>query len=466
MRANRWLLAFVVYLVLIGGNFMIYNLALPVRVIHHLVLTTLLLYGLLKHGLTPTPLLVPMTAVLVLAGISSLYAVDPRMAHENLWHWVVNSLLFLTVIRWIRGGRGDTLFNGLFVAAGVIVVICALEWLVNPANRVQGPFLLTNLTGAYAAALVLPVLVWARSAATQKQGVMLALIALGLVFVLLAGHNRGAWISVAVSVVAFGLLVADEHILVMLAGVAAAALIAPLVLVMTLQSPDHMGGDAIRQDLWASSFQMMGTHPFGVGPGLFGQVYREIGGFDDDRLLGAHNLAFNLGAELGLGGLVAGTAVLVVFLLIVPRERNLKQNAVLAALVGVAAHMLVDNYPTQNFTFLVGLYAAYLVADSRFTGLDFHLTRSLKNAVVVLVIFYGVWLFNIDRAQHFYELGLKGDLESARVAADLDRDLKLYRMQAARLEYGEAELSHYDQTVTADTNLFTYGIVNYGRVLR
>lgn len=459
---RNWL--FVVYMALLGGNFMLYHLALPLRIAHHIILTLVLLVWLFRRGLPNTPLLVPLAAFLAVAGVSRVYAVDPRMAQENLWHWLVNCLLFLMLVDWIRQKWGETLFKGQFVAGGVIVAICLAEWLLYPDKRLQGVFLLTNLTGAYCAAMVIPSFVWAKGAGNWKAKT-LTLLGIGLLVVLVGGGNRGAWLSLAIGLAVFAYL-EFRHFWVMLLGVVAAALVVPLVVAMTLLNPEHQSGDVLRQDLWRASIDMMTDHVMGVGPGLFGQVYREIRHIQDDRMLGAHNLPLNIAAELGIGGVIAGAAVLMVFLFLIPRQRTVKQNAVLAALVGVAAHMLVDNFPVQNYTFLVGLYAAYLVADVKVGTVDPHFARSLKNAAVIVVFTYGLWFLHLDRAQFHYEQSLSGNLEAAQVAAALDPDLTLYQIQVARLEDGPEVARHYDPTLSEETNLFTYGLVAYGRVMK
>lgn len=465
MRSDRFIRAFVLYMALAGGSYSIYAQILPVRIAHHILVTVILLYFLVAYGLPTSPMMFPLLALLAVAGLSCLYAVDTRMARENLWHWVVNILFFLVVIYWIQQGRGETLFRWQFIAGGILVVICALEWLLYPGKRLQGPFLLTNLTGAYAAAMVIPAFIWARSAGNRKWAIYLSLLGSGLLFVLLGGGNRGAWLSLAIGLVVFAFL-EFEYFWVMLLGVVAAAVIVPLILVMTLLNPAHQSGDVLRQDLWRAAVNMTGSHITGVGPGLFGQVYREMRHIPDDRMAGAHNLYLNIGAELGVGGVVTGAAVLIVFLLLVPRERTLKQNACLAALVGVAAHMLVDNFPAQNFTLLVGLYAAYLVADSPMPRIDPYFVRTLKNGAILLIAVYGLWLLHLDRAQFHYEQSLQGDVEAARLAAALDPELKLYHMQIARLDYGPEVARQYDPTLTDSTNLFSYGLVAYGRLMK
>lgn len=467
MPSNRWIRVFVLYMALAGGSYSIYHLVLPVRVFHHIILTAILLYWVLEYGFPTHPLIFPLGAFLAVAGISCLYAVNPRMAWENLWHWIVNSLLFLLLVDWIRQERGETLFQWQFIAGGIIVGISLLEWLLQPGERLKGPFMLTNLTGAYTAAMVIPAFVWARSASNPKQAKLLGALGIGLLFVLLGGNNRGAYLSLGVGLGVFAILEAHKWRKWLVVLGCAAAFITPLLITyMTFSNPERLSGDVLRNDLWRAGAEMMGTHITGVGPGLFGQVYREIRHIQDDRMLGAHNLYLNLGAELGIGGVIAGAAVLMVFLFLIPRQRTGKQNACLAALVGVAAHMLVDNFPVQNYTFLVNLYAAYLVADVKVGTVDPHFARSLKNAAVIVVFTYGLWFLHLDRAQFHYEQSLNGDLAEAQLAAALDPDLKLYQIQVARLQDGPEVAMHYDPTLTQETNLFTYGLVAYGRLMK
>jgi hypothetical protein len=176
----------------------------------------------------------------------------------------------------------------------------------------------------------------------------------------------------------------------------------------------------------------------------------------------------NLGAELGVLGLAAGATVILIFVYyLIDQPRTLKQNACLAALAGIAAHMLGDNFPSQNFTFLAGLYVAYLVKDWRFQPGEFsHVLRMVKNGLVAALVFYGVWLLGKDQAQYFYEQSLRGSVSAAQTAVQLDPQMRLYWMQLARLEDGWEVARSYDKTLTEETNLEAYGLTTYGRVLR
>jgi hypothetical protein len=239
------------------------------------------------------------------------------------------------------------------------------------------------------------------------------------------------------------------------------------LLFILFQLPHHSSGDDVRMDLWGAAGEMLLTYPTGVGPGLFSHVYREIGHYPGDRFMGAHNLYLNLGAEFGALGLAAGAAVLLIFIYyLIDQPRTMKQNACLAALVGVAVHMLGDNFPSQNFTFLVGLYAAYVLKDWRIEGDYSQFLRMVKNSLLGILVFYCFWLLGKDHAQYFYEQSLGGSVSAAQTAVQLDPQMKLYWLQLARLEDGWEVARRYDPTLTEDTELEVYGLTTYGRVLR
>jgi hypothetical protein len=233
-------------------------------------------------------------------------------------------------------------------------------------------------------------------------------------------------------------------------------------------------------DVWRSALAMIQADPLtGVGPGLFGQAYRLYRTMPDDYMLGAHNLYLNIIAETGLLGGAASGATLLVFLRSISKRRMLKQDAVLAALIGIGAHMLVDNFPATNFVFLVGMYAAYLLdGEKRRTPFDVireRMKRRLPDLeenlsaitfvwVFSLLVLFGTALLYFDACQFYYQESLKaGSLAEARAAAMLDPGNRLYQIQVARLEGSSTD--EIDATLVPATSLWHYGIANFGRVI-
>lgn len=464
MQDNRWIRAFILYMALAGGNYMIYHLILPIRIFHHVLLFFLFIYWIFSYGLPDTPLLWGLIPLCLVAGLAALLSIDKRVAMESWWHWITNVLLFLMVIQWFRQGRAETVFKYQFAVGWAIVAASALEWLIQPGERVGGPFLLINLNGAYAAALLIPVVAWAGSSSSPRQRWTLGALAVGLALVIVANGSRGAFLSVGVAIAVYATLQRGWARW----GIFAAGAVLAVIIGMTLSSAGHRSGDELRMDLWRAGGEMLTENTFGVGPGLFGQAYRQNRSGDDDNMTGAHNHYLNLGAETGALGLAAGAALLLLFLYYaLPQQRTMRQNAILASLAGIAAHLLVDNYPSSNFAFLVAVYAAYLVADVRvqWAGWPF-LLRETKRLALLAVVIYAIQFFSWDRAQIAFERSLNnGDSQAAADAVFLDPDMMLYRLNLVRVISGPEAALRFDKTLTPETDLAAYGLVGYGRMV-
>lgn len=452
---------FTLYLALLGGSYVPYHMALPVRVTYHAIMTALLIWWIWRDGLPSTPLLWPLAATGAIAFISAVNAIDPRIALENWWHYLINGLLLLMLISWMRRDLGETVFKAHFLAGGAIIAICALEWLAAPGERVGGAFLLINLTGAYAAALLIPAVAWFLS----ERRAWYLLIALGLAGVLVLNDSRGAFISAGVAGVVFLLLRYRVQLPVILVGMAITIALAFGVMNRSQES-NHASGDILRADLWRSAIAMLKDHPLtGVGPGLFGQAFRTYRTISADNATGAHDVYLNMLAELGLPGAVVSGLTGVVFLRSIARKRTMKQDAILAALAGIAVHLLFDNFPATNFVFLVNLYVAYLVAQTGHQRERSQQRVGLEAVATGLLLIFGVVLGCFDLAQMHYENSLRtGSLLEARTAATIDPMNRIYSIQVARLEGNEAQIARLDPTLSSTTDLGVYGIINFGRV--
>lgn len=453
---------FSLYIALVGGSYLPYMMILPVRISYHLIMTGVLIWWIWRDGLPSTPLVWPLALTAAISFVSALNALDPRIALENWWHWLTNGLLMLMLVSWMRKGWGETLFKAHFGAGGAIIAVSALEWLLMPGQRVGGAFGLINLTGAYAAALIIPATAWF---IVERRAWLLA-IALGLAGVLVMNESRGAYLSVAVAGVAFlllryrvklkSLLIAGGIVVTVLAGVLGIS-----------EQTEHAAGDVLRADLWRSAVQMVKDYPLtGVGPGLFGQAYRTYRTGTDDNMTGAHDWYLNALAEVGIPGALASALTGFVFLRSINRHRTIKQDAILAALAGIGVHLLFDNFPATNFVVLVNLYAAYLVSGER-AGLKAPAKLAAAHAVIGILTLCAVGFVMIDEAQIFFQQSLPGgSLRDAQIALSLDPNNRLYQIQVARLTGDLVRVSEIDPTLSPTTDLAVYGIISFGRVFR
>lgn len=442
---------FLLWLLLIGGNYILYSLALPVRIAHQAIVTLVLLRWLWRRGLPQTPLLVPVLAVVGAAGVSAVFAIDPRMAIENAWSWLIHALLFWMMIDHVRQGRGEKLLRAALLAGGIVATVGGLEAVLID-DRPGSLFGLVNLAGGFAAALVVPAL------AKRDRLLTLALIAFVIV-----NQSRGAILAVAVSLLAYALLerLLSRRVLI-IAGLVG-ALVLGAVLVISSQQP-RRDGDAYRADLWRSALQMTADDPLtGVGAGMFGAAYRTYRERPEDSATGAHNFYLNTFAELGILGALASVIVAVTFFAYLPGQRTRTQNAALAALIGIGAHMTVDNFPATSYTALAALYAAICIAEAQ-QPVRLPLRRMARGIALALACF-AVWFAVLNIAQANYESSLTtGNVASAQAAHELDPAMKLYALQVERLTDGD--LARLDSTLTSATDTSVYALVSYGRYWR
>lgn len=451
---------FSIYMALVGGSYLPYFAFLPIRVSYHVIVTGILIYWIWREGLPSTPLLWPLAITAALSFVSAINSIDPRISLEAWWHMLTNGLLGLMLIHWMRREWGETLFKTHFGIAGLVAIVSGLEYLLTSGQRVGGPFGLINLTGAYAAVLLLPALVWAWK---ERKWWILA-VAAGLVGVLLMNDSRGAFISAGVAVASF--LVLRFHVRWKVLLVAGAIVTGLAFGIMEKTSGGHAAGDTIRQDLWRSALAMLKDHPLtGVGPGVFGQAFRSYRTVTDDNMSGAHDWYLNTLAELGIPGGIAAALPGLVFIRALPRKRTAKQDAILAALVGVGAHLLFDNFPAVNFVFLVNLYVAYLMAGK-------HQKRAMQGRAVLeaaaatLLITFALFLAIFDTAQSFYEQSIiANSVGDARIASTIDPGNRIYSIQVARLEGDAGRVQEIDPTITESMRWDMYSLINFGRFL-
>src|SRR5262245_58168006 len=136
---KKMLFALTLFVALLGGNYMVYHLILPIRIAFHLTITLAILYGLYRFGIPEHPLSLAALAMLVSVIVSIPAALDPRMALENGWSAFNNLLILLMLIQLCRAGFGPGLLNAHFTAGALVAILAIAEWLTTHA-RPQGLF--------------------------------------------------------------------------------------------------------------------------------------------------------------------------------------------------------------------------------------------------------------------------------------------------------------------------------------
>ncbi len=487
LRSERllWVL-FALYLTFLGGA-SYYNTIFAVRVFHHVVMSLVLALWLWRcarvGGLPALPL---NGALLILAsywGVNALLAVDPRMAFEHVWFGLLHLLLFWLLVERMQRGRQRMLFEAVFVMASLVLFITLLElgswyfgWGILPNTQVgwlvTGELLpplallprtslamtVSTLLGGYAAPLAVLAIVWARSTSRRDYRVVLWGMACALAIVVLLSRSRGGMLSLGVGTGAFALY----HLFTwaqarsaklaraVLAGGAAVGALAILAFVwLTLPQGEAGVSNAGRRDMWQSALAITADHPlFGVGYGMFGRVFREYRQPDiaQDQLASAHNLYLNTLSETGIVGATIAGFVALQGLRVMRRRwlglprgtRRTRYAGVAAAMLGVAAHSVVDVFTVTPIVFLLLVMTAYLLVEHPPTLL----ARPVRHyrvaawAFLAVVLSYGAALLVWDSAQGYFMASLRSEtatdaLANARTAQAIDPQMRLYALHEA-----------------------------------
>lgn len=415
---------FTLWLVLIGGNWVLYAGSLLVRILHHGLLSVVLVWWVWRYGLLRIPLFWALAGAVFVVMVSALQSPhDSRMALENGWFWANHALLLLIFVDWVRRGYGGALLHGHYIAGALLAVVGFWQYLNLPGERVAGGFFLVNLLGMYVA----PVLVMVVGELRAGWRWRYVLLALALGALLLLNGSRGAFLSADVGCLVL-LLMHYKPSRRQLVIAAIPAVVGLFLIVNTSLRPDRQYGDAYRADLWRAALAMQADYPLtGVGLGLYGAEYIDRYGERADQVaaLGAHNVLLNLAAELGVIGLLAGAVVFVAWVCHIPAARDARQNAALAALVGIGVHLLFDFQPMTSFVSLVLLLAAFLVP----VAAPVVIRPALRGFVACGLLVFCAWLLRGDYAQLYYERSLRGGVTDAITARQLDPALDLYAEQ-------------------------------------
>lgn len=337
---------------------------------------------------------------------------------------------------------------------GWIDVLGPGAWLPLEIPRVGLAMNISTLLAGYVAPLITVCVGWALTARQADYRRVLWILAGALAVVLVLTLSRGGLLSTAVGLGTFAAMRFAQQLLVtrlisprvVMAAVVAGGIVFVVLLLIT---QTRAGSDLVRLDLYRSAGEMFSDHPVtGVGTGIYGRAYRDyrtVSNLTRDKLATAHNTYLNTAAETGLLG-IAVCAWLAVALVWtwwrtwqaqVTPQRKMRQEAMIAALLGVGVHSMVDVFTTTPVMTVIVLLFAYSIVGHR-TVLDERPTGSRWAAGVGLVITlaYGLFFFQVDRAQLNYQRSLgggEGAVESVRAAERIDPHLNLYSLHAAYL---------------------------------
>lgn len=431
------------YFFFIGGTAMSSTNAVFALVLHVLAsgLTVVWLVGVIrKKQMWPsTPLDLVLVTYVVCLGISTLFSQNSRVSAEYSWLLVMQCLWFYLLVDLMRQGRQRWLMEGLFLVAGVAVLLGVFELIswyfgiglsttgqgwaaigglsdpIPPAfYKLQLLMNGSNQLGAYVL-LTFPVgMAWARTASQRDYRIGLGLLTVGVLWLLFMSGARGAW---GAALAVLGVLVAFQFIrwhllperLVWLLMALGVLVIAGGLFGYAFQSDST--SDQRRVDLWQSAVKMAEKDPLtGVGVYRFGIEYRHYRNTDfiQDRMAAAHNVYLNTLAEIGVMGVVLLVALGVIFGRLwwqawrgASPTQQIRLEGIIAGLVGFSVHSVVDAFTWPAALILI-IYGAYVVAQHPPQAIHHPRLRAAYRAfpyaALLGVVVYGGWLVQVDRA--------------------------------------------------------------------
>ncbi len=347
-------------------------------------------------GLAGLPVLAAAALLVASALLATVTAADPAAALRLDLGYALGLALAVAVPLACPDPGSVRLLAGVTCAAGAVACATGLVGGTSARaefggalvlDRAQGVFGQPNDLGGFAAAVLLLSLGLALGAGLSRAGRAAAGAAAAVAAGALAlSLSRGSWIGTAVGLVVLAVLVGPAArrraaglaaTLALVAGAAVlAAPAAPVVSVLVDRAGSLVTGTRSPYDdrpaIWRAAVGLWSEHPLlGVGPG----GYPQLAGLDDPLRvttpLHAHSLVLTLGAEQGLIGLAALTAVVATVVRTVTLARTcggpgegvlVGAAAALAALLGQG---LVD-FPLRNpvLQILVWLLVGVLVASA------------------------------------------------------------------------------------------------------
>jgi O-antigen ligase/tetratricopeptide (TPR) repeat protein len=502
MRLGR--LAFIllaIYFVFIGGS-AYYTLVFQVRFIHHILVTVLLVIWLVlrirRNGLPQTPLNMPIIAVIAVWLVSAAMSIDQRMAFENLWFPLTHIVIFFILVDLFQRGWQRLVMESQFMLGAAIVLLSGLElaswyfglgiipgtqigwvdvigpgaWLPLRLPRLALAMNVSTLLAGYAAPLITLIAGWALTARRRDYRHVLWILASSLLIILILTFSRGGLLSILTAVGIVGVFrllqmprVTQQlpaRVLVGAALFVGLSIVAGFVILSVTRERSDNSGDVGRLDMWRSAAEMTRDYPLtGVGPGIFGRAFRSYRDptIVQDKLASAHNAYLNTAAETGILGMTASLWLGGTFVRAWYRNwkqtnssnRQLRLEVALAALAGMGVHSLVDVFTISPIVLLMLLLAAYCITptDMVYEGRREQAKGSryktiLAVALLGIQIGYGVWLYQLDRAQSRYLSSFgnsSNPLADIQAAGELDPGLHLYLLQIAYLR-GEEVLNN------------------------
>lgn len=489
MRSTRLaLIFFAFYLTFLGGS-AYYVLIFPLRIFHHAFITIILSVWLFRrvrngNGLPRTPLNNAIYASVGVWFITAITSLDPRIAFENTWFLIVHLILFFAIVDLLQRARHKLIFEAQFMLATVVIFMTGIEvaswyfglgitpntevgWIsaidsgfIFPTKlpRVSLAMNISTLLAGYVAPLITICAGWAMTVRQKDYRQVLWILAFLLTGVLILTFSRGGLLSL---ITAIGALVAmriaqipnlTQRITprVILGGATAIGILGVVGFMIFTLSGNRNSGDEGRLDMYRSALEISVDYPItGVGTSQFGRAFRDYRTPDlaRDKLASAHNYYLNVLAESGILGVIVN--LWLGYLLLrtwwqrwqeaTSSKRKLRLEATFAALLGVGVHQMVDVFTTTPVVLMLLVLLAYSITGQRDILVPPPKGQRIPAMIgFVIILAYGGWFVQLDRAQVDYQFSLIEEdydeaLDRARSAQEIDPHLNLYDLNIAYL---------------------------------
>lgn len=508
MRTQRLtviLLAF--YFTFVGGG-AYYNLFFPVRMAHHIIVTGLIIVWLVqrlrkRRGLPVTGVDAPLYAAVGMWLLNSMTSTMPRMSFETLWFTLLHLMMFIYVVHLIRRGWQRLVMDALFFMVAMVIFFTGLElgswffgWGIIPGTDVgwittgrlpslqNFPMLalamsISTLLAGYTAPLITITLGWALTTKRRDYRIVLFSMAFLLLVTLVLTSSRGGALSLIAALGILALFRMAQHPLirqrlsppVLLGGGAVLIAASILALVLILIPRGNESSNRGRLDMLQGAAQMVVDYPLtGVGHGQYGRMFRDYrdASMVQDKLASAHNVYANIAAETGLLGIGVALWLALAWVWrvwqhwqqVTSWRRKMRIEVMVATLLGLAVHSMVDVFSTTPLVLLIVTAAAYAITPqpkSRLDVVDNPPTVNHWAARLALVGFavYGVWLLQLDAAMNAYLDGNRptADVQQTRIAIERDPYLNLYYLHEAFLIGGDEQRALADRIAAYEAAL-------------
>jgi len=477
MRSQRLTFVFLAFYLIFFGGSAYYTFVFPIRIFHHALMTILMGIWYSRkfrgEGIPQTALNLPLLGMIMIWVLSALLGSEPRNSIEGLWFIFLHITLFFVLTDLFQHGRGKLVMETQFLMGAVIILLSGLEivsWYlglnITPNTdigwidtsiiplapiRLALAMNISTLLAGYVAPLIMLIIGWAITVRRKDYRQVLWVITGLLTIILILTFSRGGLLSLGIGLGSFFMmrLVANNQRTSYIKWVIPLAIIGAIggILIFTI-SQARSSGDEGRLDMYRSAIEMTLENPLlGVGIGNYGRTLREYRTPElaRDRMASAHNLYLNSTAETGFLGILASLWLAGALLMAWWRvwktqdmpQRKIRHEAVIAAILGVGAHSMVDVFTTTPLVSLIVLLIAYSVVGHK-TVLDDRPkgNRLAALAGIIIVIGYGIFFIQTDRAYSAYLTSLRDEehaLANTQLAQSLDPELNLYTLQIAYL---------------------------------